>query len=136
MYDCFLSRHLPSERVGGMWCGRQRPCEQIPWVMTSHPVPGMRLAKSDAYVSFLWLLQQTTTALVAESSPNVLSCSSVDWKCERELNGLKSSCWQNCIFSGVSREEFAFLPFQQLEAASIPWLVAPSCIPKPSRVTS
>lgn len=61
------------------------------------------------------------------SNTNVLlSYSSVGQKSDAALTGLKSRCQWGCVASGGSREEFVSLPFQLLDAAHIPWLVASS----------
>lgn len=56
----------------------------------------------------------------------LLSYSSVGQKSDAALIGLKSRCQWGCVASGGSREEFVSLPFQFLDAAHIPWLVASS----------
>lgn len=50
-------------------------------------------------ISFLLLIQQTTTNLVASNSIHLLSYSCVGQTFDTGLAGLKSRCWLHCISS-------------------------------------
>ena len=65
----------------------------------------------------------------------MLSYSSVGHKSDMGLTGLKSRCQQGCIPSESSREKSPCLA-QLLEAAHIPWLMAPSSIFKASNIAA
>ena len=51
------------------------------------------------YPSFLLLLEQITTSLVARNNANLLSYSSVIQKSEMALTGLEVRCWQGRLHS-------------------------------------
>ena len=73
---------------------------------------------------FLLLLKQITTDRVASNNASEFSSISRGWKSTRNLPGLKSKCWQDCVFlEALGKNLFSWL-FQVLEVTHSPWLVA------------
>ena len=121
---------------------------KIPWRMNWQPTPvflpgespGQRRLVGNSpwgHKSWTWLSDYTTTI-------NLWYYSSADHKFDRDIDGLKSTCWRGYICSGGCGEKSIFLPFpsswgclgHHLEAAWVSWLLAPFLPPSSELASS